>query len=44
MADLVTKEDLNNAIAASEQRMTLRIGSMLAAVVGFYVLAEKLFA
>ncbi|WP_421983366.1 hypothetical protein [Roseibium sp.] len=43
MADLVTKEDLRLALESHENKMTMRIGSMLAAVVGFYVLLEKLW-
>lgn len=43
MPDIVTKEDLRLALENQNNLMTVRIGSMLAAVVGFYVLMENFF-
>ncbi|MBO6755734.1 MAG: hypothetical protein JJ902_05375 [Roseibium sp.] len=43
MADLVTKEDLRIALEIQTNKLTLRVGSMLTAVIGFYVLMEQFF-
>lgn len=41
MRDLVTKEDLRLALDASDLRMTVRLGVMMAAVAGLLVAALR---
>ena len=41
MADLVTKEDLQLALESQDNRMTLRIGGVIVAAMGFFVLLDR---